>query len=437
MARAKPLPDAYGAGKPEGVALEAQGQPSPSRVAALTAASSAVALAKGLGPKEAQAYAELHLRAWVDKAAAALDKGEALAPLRKALEAELGAAAAAAAVQPADRHWNRGVSLEQLRAVMPNLPLARAERMLPHLNTAMKENGIDTPKKAAAFLAQLAHESGELRYFEELASGSAYEGRRDLGNTQPGDGVRFKGRGPIQLTGRANYEAAGKALGLDLVNNPELATRPDVAFKVAGWYFKSRGLNELAEKGDFQEITRRINGGTNGAADRNAKYAVALQAMGAGLGGGPTSLSTDPTPENEGRPAGGYTADRGSGGNQLRRTANSYAHAFRFSASSYDAFYLELLKRFSWISPAVLAALAEDPEAISQLREQNPGWQPGQPVTEAMATEFFAKKLGERGRALGGDAAGLEAAAIELQNRYGGAAAFVPPPNASGAMLQP
>nr|WP_286202492.1 glycoside hydrolase family 19 protein [Comamonas sp. JC664] len=140
----------------------------------------------------------------------------------------------------------------------------------------MAEANITTPKRKAAFLAQLAHESGQLRYMEEIASGAAYEGRRDLGNTQPGDGVRYKGRGPIQLTGRANYRAAGRALGIDLEGNPQRAKDPDVAFRIAGWYWSSRNLNTYADAGNFREVTRRINGGYNGLADREMYYRRAL-----------------------------------------------------------------------------------------------------------------------------------------------------------------
>ena len=169
-----------------------------------------------------------------------------------------------------------GVTVQQLRAVMPNLSQAKAEQYLPHLNRAMAEANITTPQRKAAFIAQLAHESGQLRYMEEIASGAAYEGRRDLGNTQPGDGTRYKGRGPIQLTGRANYRAAGQALGIDLEGNPQRAKDPDVAFRIAGWYWSTRNLNTYADAGNFREVTRRINGGYNGMADREMYYRRAL-----------------------------------------------------------------------------------------------------------------------------------------------------------------
>ena len=133
---------------------------------------------------------------------------------------------------------------------------------------AARVEGVLTPRRAAAFLAQLGHESAGLRYFEEIASGSAYEGRRDLGNTQPGDGRRFKGRGPIQLTGRANYRRFGSLLGIDLENDPAIAALPDVGFRVAIMYWTDRNLNYSADHGDFEGITRAINGGLNGYRDR-------------------------------------------------------------------------------------------------------------------------------------------------------------------------
>ncbi len=174
-----------------------------------------------------------------------------------------------------------GVSVEQLRAIMPNLSVARASQLLPYLNDAMIKGGINTPARQAAFLAQLAHESVGLTAFEEFASGAAYEGRTDLGNTQPGDGVRFKGRGPIQLTGRANYRAAGQALGLDLENNPARAADLDVGFRTAVWFWNSRNLNFYADNGNFDAITYRVNGGYNGKASRDAYYARARQVLGA------------------------------------------------------------------------------------------------------------------------------------------------------------
>jgi len=174
-----------------------------------------------------------------------------------------------------------GITQKQLKTIMPNLSDTKAKQYLPLLNKAMAEGGINTPKRQAAFLAQLAHESGELKYFQELASGKAYEGRKDLGNTQPGDGVKYKGRGPIQLTGRANYAAAGKALGLDLVNHPELAATPEVGFRVATWFWNSRNLNGYADSGNFDAITKSINGGLNGKASRDAYYKKALGALGA------------------------------------------------------------------------------------------------------------------------------------------------------------
>ncbi|WNG52940.1 glycoside hydrolase family 19 protein [Archangium minus] len=159
---------------------------------------------------------------------------------------------------------------------MPRLPQAKAQQYQPYLNAAMVEADINTPKRQAAFLAQLAHESDQLRSMEERNSGADYEGRKDLGNTHPGDGKRYKGRGPIQLTGRTNYRAAGKALGIDLENNPKRAADPDVGFRTAAWFWKSRNLNSYADAGNFREVTRRVNGGYNGLASREAYYKRAL-----------------------------------------------------------------------------------------------------------------------------------------------------------------
>lgn len=172
------------------------------------------------------------------------------------------------------------ITIAQFKAVMKEAPIAELETYLPFLNAAMAEFEINTPQRIAAFIAQLGHESASLRYFEEIASGAAYEGRRDLGNTMPGDGRRFKGRGPIQLTGRANYAAAGTALGLDLVNNPTEAATPEVGFRTAGWFWMTRHLNAVADAGNFRGITHAINGGFNGEASREAYWARAKEALG-------------------------------------------------------------------------------------------------------------------------------------------------------------
>lgn len=151
-------------------------------------------------------------------------------------------------------------------------PLARAEELALAANVHMRTYRIlDNDLRVAHFMAQLAHESGNFRYMEEIASGRAYEGRKDLGNTEKGDGTRYKGRGPIQLTGRANYRKYGRALGIDFENNPEIVALPSIGMLVACKYWYDNGLNELADKDDINLITRRINGGYNGLDDRKAK----------------------------------------------------------------------------------------------------------------------------------------------------------------------
>jgi len=181
---------------------------------------------------------------------------------------------------------------DQLRQLMPTLPAAKRQRYLPPLIAAMAAYAIDTPLRAAAFLAQLAHESGEFRWMEEIwgptPAQKRYEPPSDLaaklGNTQPGDGQRFKGRGPIQITGRFNYAKYGGLLGRDLVGQPALAAAPEVAFATAGLFWQSNGLNELADGRQFVAITRRINGGTNGLADRQMYYERAKAVLGVDAG---------------------------------------------------------------------------------------------------------------------------------------------------------
>ncbi len=173
------------------------------------------------------------------------------------------------------------MTLDELRTVMPYAG-ARAATFLEPLNRTMKEFEINTTARKAAFLAQIAHESGSLRYLKEIASGDAYEGRKDLGNTENGDGKRFKGRGLLQITGRENYRKCSEALFANdyiLLDKPELLELPENACRSAGWFWESRGLNELADKGEFTTITRRINGGTNGLQDRLAHWDRALQVL--------------------------------------------------------------------------------------------------------------------------------------------------------------
>jgi putative chitinase len=165
-----------------------------------------------------------------------------------------------------------------LQVLMPLSTLELAERYCAPLVATMAAAQIDTPLRKAHFLAQLGHESGSLKFSSEIASGQKYEGRRDLGNTEPGDGPRFKGRGLIQITGRANYTAYGKARGRDFVtgNNPLLlATDPELAADCSGWFWTTRKLNPLADADDVERITKRINGGRNGLPDRIRRLRIA------------------------------------------------------------------------------------------------------------------------------------------------------------------
>ena len=155
------------------------------------------------------------------------------------------------------------VTREQLLAIMPNAK-KRVDSYLSIINGWAEEFGINTKLRMAHYLAQIAHESGELRYTKELASGKAYEGRKSLGNTQPGDGVRFKGRGLIQITGRANYRKYAKYCGFDVVGSPELLERPLGATKSSMWVFETFGCNEVADQDNLKAIRRKINGGYNG-----------------------------------------------------------------------------------------------------------------------------------------------------------------------------
>jgi predicted chitinase len=188
------------------------------------------------------------------------------------------------------------LTAEQLQAIMPRLSKTSCQ-LLPFLQAAMAEFAIQSPARAAAFLAQIAHESGQLEFMEELWGPTAAQRRYEpvtalataLGNTVPGDGKRFKGRGPIQVTGRANYQRFGDLLAIDLLADPSRAAMPEVGFRIAGLFWSRKGLNELADlptAGAFREITRRINGGLHGLAERRRFYQTACRVFGVTVGTG-------------------------------------------------------------------------------------------------------------------------------------------------------
>jgi len=155
------------------------------------------------------------------------------------------------------------LNLNVLQGIMPTANEVKVALYLPYLLAKMKARETDTSLRRAHFLAQIGHESGALRYNEELASGAAYENRRDLGNSENDDGRRFKGRGLIQLTGRANYRDYGKSIGVDLTddeNRLKVARDPALAVDVACWFWQTRKLNQFADDDDVVEVTRRING---------------------------------------------------------------------------------------------------------------------------------------------------------------------------------
>ncbi len=180
-----------------------------------------------------------------------------------------------------------------------------AERFAPHLDAACRVYGIDTFARYVAFLAQIGHESGSLRHVREIwgptPAQQRYEGRADLGNVYPGDGQRYMGRGLIQTTGRHNYRAVRDRLRTrgqdapDFERDPGSLESPKWACWSAADYWDWRGLNALADRGDFESITRRINGGLNGHADRLRRLQMAREAL-AGMSAPPAPL-IQPGPE--------------------------------------------------------------------------------------------------------------------------------------------
>ena len=177
------------------------------------------------------------------------------------------------------------ISIKLLLAIAPGAKRSIVEAIAPHMGPAFESAAIVTPQRAAHFLAQAAHECDGFKTLTEYASGRAYEGRADLGNTEKGDGVRFKGRGIFQLTGRANYRRIGAALGLPLEQTPELAADPKNSVHIAVHYWATKkraglSLNALADADDVVAITRAINGGLNGLESRRSYLARAKVALG-------------------------------------------------------------------------------------------------------------------------------------------------------------
>jgi predicted chitinase len=160
------------------------------------------------------------------------------------------------------------ITFDQLAAIAIHCPLERIRELLPHINAAAIEYSINTPLRICHFLAQICHESDGLNTTREYASGADYEWREDLGNIYAGDGVRFRGRGLVQITGRYNYLEVGKALGIDLISSPYRLEDFDLAARSAGWFWDSRNLNHYADEDNFDRIMRIINGGRNGESDR-------------------------------------------------------------------------------------------------------------------------------------------------------------------------
>ena len=198
------------------------------------------------------------------------------------------------------------ITAQQLLQTFPSAGLS-AGVFVPVLNTAMNRFHISGVNRIAAFVAQVGHESGQLtrlvenlnysadalrktwpsRFDANLASAVARKpeqianiayGNR-MGNAAPGDGWKYRGRGLIQITGKNNYRACGEALGLGLIEQPDLLEKPQHACMSAAWFWATNGLNTLADAGKFDAITQRINGGQNGAADRQALYARALKVL--------------------------------------------------------------------------------------------------------------------------------------------------------------
>jgi putative chitinase len=177
------------------------------------------------------------------------------------------------------------MNIDQLILCMPGLSQGRAAKYIDAINATLTAYNISTPLRICHFLSQLGHESGSLRYTEEIASGAAYDTGRlaaALGNTPQadGDGQSYKGRGFIQLTGKTNYRKYSKQSGIDFIANPKLLAEVPYCADSAGWYWATHGLNELADQDNVRAITKKINGGYNGLADRMSRLTVCKRVFG-------------------------------------------------------------------------------------------------------------------------------------------------------------
>lgn len=175
------------------------------------------------------------------------------------------------------------LTYELLEECVPHASDGDLKRFIKPLNAAMEKYKINNYLRQAAFLAQIAHESGSFHYLSEIASGKAYEGRKDLGNTLPEaieaaekakttPGRFYKGHGLIQITGYYNHKLCGEALGLDLINEPYLLLMPEHAAASAAWFWETHDCNQWADLDNILKITRIINGGTNGLSQRTEFY---------------------------------------------------------------------------------------------------------------------------------------------------------------------
>jgi putative chitinase len=177
------------------------------------------------------------------------------------------------------------ITKQQLKNICPFAKEENLDKYLPHLNMMMDKYEINTPARRRHFIAQLAHESSQFNSITEKYNGdpetyfAKYDNRKDLGNCFKGDGLKFKGRGLIQLTGRFNYSCASIDIFKNekLIDFPQLVEEPALAVEVSCWFWKVKHLNSLADQNQIKAITMKINGGLNGLNERIIFYNLALK----------------------------------------------------------------------------------------------------------------------------------------------------------------